>query len=63
MFFIRCEGQYWTGNAWSNDYRQAVVYGSAAEAISKFPRKYRKQCSAVGLNSDQWEELSPTFFG
>jgi L,D-peptidoglycan transpeptidase YkuD (ErfK/YbiS/YcfS/YnhG family) len=62
MFFIRRENQYWTGNAWTDDYHQAVVYGSAAEAISNFPRKY-KGCVAVGLNTKQWDELSPMFFG
>jgi hypothetical protein len=63
MFLIRRAGQYWTGKAWSDDYHLAVVYGSAAEAISSFPCKYKKECVAVGLSAEQWDELSPTFLG
>jgi single-stranded DNA-binding protein len=63
MFFIRRENQYWTGKEWTDDYHQAVVYGSAAEAIANFPREGKKGCVAVGLNTKQWDELSPMFFG
>jgi hypothetical protein len=61
MFFIRKGSQYWTGKAWVDDYHQAIVCGSAAEAIANFPREGKKECVAVGLNSEQWDELSPTF--
>jgi hypothetical protein len=63
MFLTRRKNHYWTGKEWTGDYHKAMVYGSAAEAISKFPRKYKKECVAVGLNAEQWDELSPTFFG
>jgi hypothetical protein len=63
MFLIRKGSQYWTGKEWADDYHQAIVCGSAAEAIANFPREHKKECVAVGLNSEQWDELSPTFFG
>jgi hypothetical protein len=58
MFFIRRAGQYWTGKEWADNYHQAIVYGSAATAISHFPGKYKKDCVAVGLNAEQWAEFA-----
>jgi hypothetical protein len=58
MFFVRRENQYWTGKTWTDDYHQAIVYGSAAAAIANFPRKFKKECVAVGLSSEQWTEFA-----
>lgn len=58
MFFIRKGSQYWTGKEWADDYHEAIIYGSAAAAISHFPRKYKKECVAVGLNAEQWNEFA-----
>jgi hypothetical protein len=61
MFFIKKGSQYWTGKEWADDYHQAIVYGSAAAAISNFPRGRKKECLAVALNSEQWAEHASSF--
>jgi hypothetical protein len=61
MFFIKEGSQYWTGKEWADDYHQGIVYGSAAAAISNFPRGRKKECLAVALNSEQWAEHASSF--
>lgn len=57
MFFIKKGEQYWNGTGWSDSYRKGIVYGSAAAAIAKFPRKNRRECLATPLTSEEFAEF------
>jgi hypothetical protein len=53
MFFLKQNDKYWDSQKWVEDWKQAIVYGSAAAAISQAPNR---TCKATGANREQWEE-------
>lgn len=52
MFHLKQNDLFWNGRAWTEDWRRAIVYGSAAAAIAQAPND---RCIATGLNIEAWE--------
>jgi hypothetical protein len=51
MFFLKQDNKYWNGKKWIEDWRLAIVYGSAATAVNKAPNRI---CMATPFTTEQW---------
>lgn len=58
MFFLKQDNKYWNGKEWIEEWRLAVVYGSAATAVNKAPNRI---CIATGATPEQWNKYHNQF--